>query len=260
MFQVTSSINSGLCKTDKCSKMNEKEAHVATARHEDVFVRTETLILVFIPELLRLICTYLGSDDIAIRFTCKIAHFNLRDVVPRVTLKSSGLYKYERNNDETRCALPYVTSINKLLWARDTLCMPVSRNVCVAAVQAGSLDVLDFLYHKERPTFPWDVTFCRFASIFGHLHVLKWARAQSPPCAFGAHVCMNAAYTNRLDILQWAKSQGCDWYLPECIAAARHSSIEMQEWLKSHDVKVFDKVAKACPLSFNLSASLCTIS
>jgi hypothetical protein len=43
--------------------------------------------------------------------------------------------------------------------------------------------------------------------LYGFLDVLKWLRAQDPPCAWNANVCSNAAENGHLDVLQWARTQ-----------------------------------------------------
>jgi len=226
---------------------------------ESRFVRKDTLRAVFIPELLRIMVEFLGSCDVAIRFICKISHTNLRSFSSCISQPCVGLYKMHRDDEKQRRALPFVTSVTKLEWARKALGLPVTLNVCCAAIQVGNLEVLAFLREKEAAVFPWDVTLCRYATIFGHLHVLQWVRAQYPPCEWDAHVCMNAAYTNRLDVLQWARAQRppCDWYLRECVSAARRSSAEMQSWLESEEraSKSFIVIEKACPLSISCSIS-----
>ena len=43
----------------------------------------------------------------------------------------------------------------------------------------------------------------------GHLHVLKWARAEFVP--WDVDVCTLAAAHGHLNVLQWARENGCPW-------------------------------------------------
>lgn len=41
------------------------------------------------------------------------------------------------------------------------------------------------------------------------MEVLKWARSNG--CDWDEYTCTNAVAAGRLDILQWARSEGCRW-------------------------------------------------
>jgi uncharacterized protein YabN with tetrapyrrole methylase and pyrophosphatase domain len=43
----------------------------------------------------------------------------------------------------------------------------------------------------------------------GHLEVLLWARANG--CPWDEEACMEAATGGRLHVLQWARANGCPW-------------------------------------------------
>ena len=48
--------------------------------------------------------------------------------------------------------------------------------------------------------------------------MLKWARAQEPPCPWDEDTCADAAEGGHLDVLKWARSQDppCPWSRDEC--------------------------------------------
>jgi len=50
-----------------------------------------------------------------------------------------------------------------------------------------------------------------FAAGNGHLEVLKYARSNG--CPWNEEVCSYAACNGHLEILKWAKSEGCPYYL-----------------------------------------------
>ena len=76
--------------------------------------------------------------------------------------------------------LLYVTSINLLNWAFGELEIPKDL-VCAATAISGHLNVLKWA-RAQNPPCDWDARVCRNAAKYGHLDVLKWARAQNPPC------------------------------------------------------------------------------
>ena len=115
---------------------------------------------------------------------------------------------------------PYVTSIELLQWALVELGMPRDL-VCRAIADCGHLDVLQWA-RAQSPPCDWDTTVCYSAAKNGHLEVLQWARAQSPPCDWTSDVCSAAAGNGHLEVLQWARAQSppCDWSSVVCSGAA----------------------------------------
>ncbi len=65
----------------------------------------------------------------------------------------------------------------------------------------------------------------------GHLEVLKWARNQG--CPWNARTCANAAEKGHLEVLQWARSQGCPWDELTCAWAALKGHLEVLQWARS---------------------------
>ena len=61
---------------------------------------------------------------------------------------------------------------------------------------------------------PWDVETCEFAAFHGHLEVLKWARANG--CPWDGQTCSGAAHGGQLDVLKWARENGCPWDEETC--------------------------------------------
>ena len=50
---------------------------------------------------------------------------------------------------------------------------------------------------------------CERAARYGHLEVLKWARANG--CPWDEDTCFFAAQGGHLEVLQWARANGCRW-------------------------------------------------
>ncbi len=66
---------------------------------------------------------------------------------------------------------------------------------------------------------PWGRTTCSEAARQGHLDLLRWARAQG--CPWDENTCAQAARGGHLGLLQWARAQGCPWDENTCSQAAR---------------------------------------
>ena len=62
-------------------------------------------------------------------------------------------------------------------------------------------------------------------------------RAQDPPCPWDSDVCYNAAFGGHLEVLRWARSQGCPWdedlfpHQQATCAAAEGGHLKVLKWL-----------------------------
>ena len=81
--------------------------------------------------------------------------------------------------------------------------------------------------------FPWDERTCANAALRGHLDILKWARENG--CPWDDLTCTYAAAGGHLDILKWALENSCP-YGSERIRKSRHSHI--LEWFCSYERKI----------------------
>ena len=76
-----------------------------------------------------------------------------------------------------------------------------------AAAMVGDLEAFKAMRLAEN--FPWDVLTCAYAAWGGHLEVLKWARENG--CPWNRRTCSYAAAGGHLEMLQWARENGCPW-------------------------------------------------
>ncbi len=51
-----------------------------------------------------------------------------------------------------------------------------------------------------------------------HLEILKWARENG--CDWGTDTCSSAAAGGHFEIIKWARENGCDWDSSTCSNAA----------------------------------------
>ena len=127
---------------------------------------------------------------------------------------------------------------------------PLDADVCLIAATRGHLELLQWASsvgylqeHIAEGDYETGVSYvdvvdiiCVHAAEAGHVHILKWLRAQSPPCPWGSDVCEMAARNGHLAVLQWALAQ-----TPPCpyrnmsYYAGKGAHIEVQQWLQEND-------------------------
>jgi hypothetical protein len=68
----------------------------------------------------------------------------------------------------------------------------------------------------------------------GHLEVLKWARENG--CPWDYRVCTHAAANGQLTVLKWAIENGCEWYPHICeYAAEQNKQTETLKWIRDFE-------------------------
>ncbi len=72
---------------------------------------------------------------------------------------------------------------------------------------------------------------CEWAARAGSLEVLQWARAQG--CPWTSPTCTMAAKGGHLEVLQWARAQGCPRDEETCYRAAKGGHLEVLQWARA---------------------------
>jgi hypothetical protein len=70
---------------------------------------------------------------------------------------------------------------------------------------------------------------CSGAAAGGHLEVLKWARDNG--CPWDEETCSEAVESGHLEILKYLRSQGCPWDAWACLIAAEGGHLEILKWI-----------------------------
>jgi len=124
-------------------------------------------------------------------------------------------------------------NLQQLEWGRAQGCQ-MDETTCRIAAMRGSLEVMRWL-RAQTPPCAWDETTCKSAARHGHLELLQWMRNQSPPCPWDATACSAAAFKGNLDVLKWARSQTppCPWDVITCLCAATEGRVEVLRWLRA---------------------------
>ena len=73
---------------------------------------------------------------------------------------------------------------------------------------------------------------CHEIAAEGSLEVLKWARSNG--CDRDSYTCAYAAGNGHLEILKWARSSGCEWNSLTCAWAAQNGHLEVLKWARSN--------------------------
>ncbi len=103
-------------------------------------------------------------------------------------------------------------------------------STCAYAASRGDLKKLQRLHIEEGRK--WDVRTCYSAAANGHLEVLQWARANG--CPWDERTCSHAAANDHLDVLRWAHDNDCPWNMDTCRFAAWKGHFEVLKWVRAN--------------------------
>ena len=97
------------------------------------------------------------------------------------------------------------------------------------AVKFGCFGTLKRLLRENDP---YCASICAEAAKRGHLEMLQWARANG--CPWHEGTCWQAALAGRLEVLQWARANGCPWNEVACAHAALGGHLEVLQWARAN--------------------------
>lgn len=87
------------------------------------------------------------------------------------------------------------------------------------------------VFFQERgPLYKWIL--CTYAAKYGHLEVLQWARENG--CGWNVYTCSHAAKNGHLKVIQWARANGCPWHELTCTWAATGGHLEVLQWARAN--------------------------
>ena len=75
---------------------------------------------------------------------------------------------------------------------------------------------------------------CALAARGGHLEVLKWAREQGCPWLRKHSICYDAAGGGHLDVLKWARAHNFRWNAQLCALAAEGGHLQVLMWARAN--------------------------
>ncbi len=141
------------------------------------------------------------------------------------------ILKWARKNgcnwDKTICSSAASRgNLEVLKWARENGC-DWDENTCIEAV--GDYEIRDI---QNRKIYASNCCKKNGVSCDIHLEVLKWARKNG--CDWNSRTCVRAAKTGRLKILKWARKNGCGWNSDVCVSAAFYGHFEVLKWAREN--------------------------
>lgn len=98
-----------------------------------------------------------------------------------------------------------IATVEFLLHTGQTPPYLTPRVIAMAALKGE----LDFVKHLKLLGCPWDERVCWMAAYGGHIHVLKWARSQNPPCRWDIMTVIWAKQRKYPEIVKYAVDNGC---------------------------------------------------
>ncbi len=101
--------------------------------------------------------------------------------------------------------------------------------VCFYASIYGHLDILKW---ARENNYHWDSLICTNAAFYGHFELLKWAHENG--CRWNSDTCANAARNGYLEILKWAIANGCKWTAETCSNAAAGGYLDVLKWARGN--------------------------
>ena len=114
-------------------------------------------------------------------------------------------------------------------WVARLVCRAFSDASChVTEASIDSVERLALVCNVSTWRQPRNL--CNFAACAGHLEVLQWARLNG--CRWDAETCSLAAESGHLEVLQWARLSGCPWDEWTCIYAALNGHLEVLQWAR----------------------------
>ena len=107
-------------------------------------------------------------------------------------------------------------------------------NFVLDSIELGYLDLLKCRFPMVDPC----PALCASAALHGQLDVLKWLREPGiyhfPRCDWDKITWRDACQAGRINILKWARKNGCPVDDYGCCHAARCGQLETLKWLRKH--------------------------
>ena len=100
------------------------------------------------------------------------------------------------------------------------------------AAKVGCWRSLEGLLKQGKHGLESQKTLCSGAAEGGHLEVLRWARANG--CPWSHMTCKAAARSGHLEVRKWMRANGCPWNTETCSGAAEGGHLEVLKWAREN--------------------------
>ncbi len=104
-----------------------------------------------------------------------------------------------------------------------------------SAVELGDQATAEWLRARSPPA-AWDASACEQAAACGNISMLERLRSRNPPCPWDESVTAAAAWGS-VTTMQWLRAQmpPCPWGPGTCVQAAMSGNLEVLIWLRAQD-------------------------
>jgi hypothetical protein len=96
------------------------------------------------------------------------------------------------------------------------------------ALRTGKLDTVKWMYKRFDIDIQNDAQVC---DAVPHIELLQWMRSHNPPCPWDEETCRLAVLEDNLQVLEWARANGCPWDKTQCL---KDASPGVREWILKH--------------------------
>ena len=120
------------------------------------------------------------------------------------------------------CIADYESTRRKNGWTRPHLLS----EICAVATKQGNLAVLQYMLSMN--CIFSILSICTCAAKFGQMDILQWARQNG--CPWDEQTCTSAAENGHLEVLIWAQQNGCPWDEQACNIAAENGYLDVLIW------------------------------
>ena len=126
-----------------------------------------------------------------------------------------------------RCCYDQYAHLIRTNWLVDS---ESTEQICDIFIEYGCINLLQISYRQGC----WldKCAICVNSAKNGHLEVLKWARENG--CDWNSLTCAYAAENGHLEVLKWARENGCDWDSSTCAYAAENGHLEVLKWAREN--------------------------
>ena len=175
----------------------------------------------------------------------KVMDSSIIDLVRELDLALKEINKLHHQHvvpKKIKPSLVAITTTSTAFW--DWALPHVRQPTCLRhAIKLGCLQLVQHLYNAG---YQINQTTCEAAALGGHLDILKWARANG--CPWSEETCEEAAWGGHLETLQWARANGCPWDESTCFGAALGGHLEILQWARANgrpwEVRTCEKAAR----------------
>src|SRR5207248_7653027 len=185
-------------------------------------------------ELIQLLFTHITkiSDKRFFVRTCKSYNLLLKDlmIIADVNFTVKNIDKITKHcKEKFTLELCYDNYFHLL---SESYIKPVNEILILAVSMFGTGEFLETIIDKYKN---FNNIICEWAAFGGNLEVLKWARANG--CDWSSRTCMRAAQNGHLEVLKWARANGCKWDNSICVCADLNGHFDLSKWARTNGWK-----------------------